>query len=308
MRRLVSVLCAAMLCVAPAHAAPAPFTDRGIPTGGEGGIHPLPAAATVEEIFRPGLNPAGSNDFSCRPAKGQRPVVLIPGTTGSTFSSFSGLSPVLKAEGLCVFTFNHNPLGYTSQMSFGGDIAESAAMLATVVDRVLAETGAEQVDLVGWSQGGGPMAVYYLNKLGGAPKVRKVVGIVPSHHGTELGALRGLIDAQSSSRTRLEHAGAAINAQALMQQLAGSDFLIDLYSEPITSDYMNISTVFDQVVRPNTNSFLPGADNRLVQDYCPGRRTTHFNSTYDPVVYALVLEGLSGVPRDKDCATPPPIG
>lgn len=292
----------------PAHAVPTPFTDQGFPTGGTGGIHPLPAAAALQEVFQPGLAPVGANDFSCKPAEGQYPVVLIPGTTGSAFNSFSALAPALKAEGLCVYTFNHNPLGFSSQISFAGDIADSARMLGEVVDKVRAETGAEQVDLVGWSQGGGPLPVYYINKLGGAEKVRKVVGIMPSHHGTNFWLVHDYAQRNPAVRADFDNLGTAVNGLALAQQLAGSAFIEDLYSEPVRAEYMNIATQYDQIVLPYSNSFLEGADNRLVQDYCPGRRTTHFNATYDPVVFALILEGLTGVAQPKNCATPPPLG
>lgn len=267
----------------------------------------MPAAAALQELFQPGLTPVGANDFNCKPAKGQYPVILIPGTSGSAFNSFSGLSPVLKNEGLCVCTFNHNPLGFSSQISFAGDIADSAQMLGTVVDKVLASTGAEQVDLVGWSQGGGPLPVYYINKLGGAEKVRKVVGIVPSHHGRNFWLVHEYAQRNPAVRADFDNLGTAINGLVLAQQLAGSEFIEDLYSEPVRAQYMNIATQFDQIVLPYSNSYLEGADNRLVQDYCPGRQTTHLNATYDPVVHALVLEGLSGVPRPKACGTPLPI-
>lgn len=306
---LLAGIAALMVATAPqAAAVPTPHTEQGIPSGGVGGIHPNATFASAEEFFHPGLNPVGTNDFSCQPAEGQPPVVLIPGTGGSAFSAFSSLAPQLKAQGRCVYTFNHNPLGHNTQMSFVGDIAESARMLGSVVDRVLASTGAEQVDLVGWSQGGGPMAVYYLNKLGGAPKVHKVVGIVPSHHGTNFWWAHEHAERVPGVRERYDAMVAPINGLALTQQLAGSEFVSELYSEPVKADYMNIASQHDQVVLPYQHSFLPGADNRLVQDYCPGRRTNHFNATYDPVVISLVLEGLTGVPHSIDCEAPVPLG
>ncbi|MEJ5927819.1 hypothetical protein WG915_04200 [Corynebacterium sp. H128] len=165
MKTLSSLICAGItaICVAvapiSAHAVPTPFTDDGIPVNGTGPVQSSAPGAAALELVRPGISPEGSNDFSCVPSQGQHPVVLIPGTTGSAYDSFAYFAPRLKQEGLCVYTFNTNPLGFNSQFSFAGDIAESAEVLDLVVDKVLASTGAAQVDLVGWSQGGGRRAV-----------------------------------------------------------------------------------------------------------------------------------------------------
>lgn len=58
-----------------------------------------------------------------------------------------------------------------------GDIRDSARRLNQVVDRALAETGADAVDLVRHSQGGGILSDYYLRFLRGSEKVQTKVGI-----------------------------------------------------------------------------------------------------------------------------------
>ena len=69
-----------------------------------------------------------------------------------------------------------------------GPIAASAEELGAFVQKVLAATGAAQVDMVGHSQGG-MMPRYYLRFLGGASKVRTLVGLAPSNHGTTVDGL-----------------------------------------------------------------------------------------------------------------------
>ena len=64
-------------------------------------------------------------------------------------------------------------------------IEGSAQQLSDYVDQVLGATGAQQVDIVGHSQGG-MMPRYYLKFLGGAAKVGTLVGISPVSHGTTL--------------------------------------------------------------------------------------------------------------------------
>ncbi|GAA2932476.1 hypothetical protein GCM10020221_30310 [Streptomyces thioluteus] len=66
-------------------------------------------------------------------------------------------------------------------------MAKSAEQLSAYVDRVRAATGAGKVDLVGHSQGG-MMPRYYLDFLGGGPKVNSLTGLAPSSHGTTLSA------------------------------------------------------------------------------------------------------------------------
>ena len=61
-----------------------------------------------------------------------------------------------------------------------------AVELDAEMDRVLAETGAPKVILIGHSQGGGILPVYYINKLDGADKVSQLIGIAPSNHGTDV--------------------------------------------------------------------------------------------------------------------------
>ncbi|GII95442.1 hypothetical protein Ssi02_56730 [Sinosporangium siamense] len=57
---------------------------------------------------------------------------------------------------------------------------------------MLTTTGATKVDLVGHSQGGGPLPRWYLKFLGGAPKVRKLIGLGAANHGTTISGAMAL--------------------------------------------------------------------------------------------------------------------
>ena len=156
-----------------------------------------PAAAQLPVVYNgllgyshtsPSASPPGANDWSCRPSAAHpRPVVLVHGTFADMSNSWQAISPLLANHGYCVFALNYGAHGGSEQLGvYGvGDIAESAAQLAAFVDRVLGATGAGRVDLVGHSQGG-MMPRYYLKYLHGAAKVRTLVGLSSSNHGTTL--------------------------------------------------------------------------------------------------------------------------
>nr|BFF15565.1 hypothetical protein GCM10025699_68680 [Microbacterium flavescens] len=55
-----------------------------------------------------------------------------------------------------------------------------------------------------------------------------------------------------------------------------------------------ISTVYDEVVTPYTNTFLrdPGATNITVQDHCALDTTDHLGIAYDPIALQFVRNTL----------------
>ncbi|MDI9941770.1 lipase, partial [Rhodococcus sp. IEGM 1351] len=56
----------------------------------------------------PDTAPAGANDFSCTPAPDHpEPVVLAHGTDASADADWAALSPMLAADGYCLFALNY---------------------------------------------------------------------------------------------------------------------------------------------------------------------------------------------------------
>jgi triacylglycerol esterase/lipase EstA (alpha/beta hydrolase family) len=132
-------------------------------------------AAAPTTFNAPMVPPPGSNDWSCKPtAAHPYPVVLVHGTLANMGDNWQAASPILANHGYCVFAFNYGGASATDDFQGTGDIATSAGQLASFVNEVLAATGASKVDLVGRSQGG-MMPRYYINFLGGAAKVDKLV-------------------------------------------------------------------------------------------------------------------------------------
>src|SRR5699024_8938589 len=139
----------------------------------------------------PQVPPPGANDWDCTPTPDKpRLMILVNGTFTTQALSYQAEAPLLKNAGYCVSTFNFgNPSGVAQLPDKAiADIHGSGRELADTVDRVVAATGAEEVDLVGHSQGAGALPDYYINELGGADKVHSRVGLAPST-GTTLSSL-----------------------------------------------------------------------------------------------------------------------
>lgn len=148
------------------------------------------------EITNPTGMPPGSDNWSCKPTEAHPyPVVLVHGTLANENFSWQALSPELANAGYCVYAFNYGATGSTLTHFFGlAPVATSAAQLSAFVNRVLASTGASQVDMVGHSQGG-MMPRYYIQDLGGTAKTHLLVALAPSNDGTTVDGLTALVDA-----------------------------------------------------------------------------------------------------------------
>ena len=250
----------------------------------------------------PTASPPGANDWSCQPnAAHPRPVVLVHGTFADMSDSWQALSPLLKNNGWCVFALNYG--SYSGSGAIGvygvGEIRNSAQELSAFVDKVLAATGASEVDMVGHSQGG-MMPRYYLKYLGGAAEVNALVGLSPSNHGT---TLDGLFTLASFFPGANQFTGAL--CPACEEQSAGSAFLNELNAGGDTMpgvEYTVIQTRYDQVVTPYTSAFLSGANNILLQNQCVLDLGDHLSMPYDHIADADVLTALDPAqPRHPLC-------
>jgi triacylglycerol lipase len=226
--------------------------------------------------YAPGISPPGANDWSCKPpVRHPYPVVLVHGTFADMTVSWNLVSPVLKANGYCVFALDYGNRGT-------GPIEQSAAELRDFVNRVLAATGAAKVSLVGHSQGG-MMPRYYIKFLGGAGRVDDLIGLVPSNHGTT---------------TPLAGVAGDAGCVACDQQIAGSAFLVNLNSgdeTPGNISYTVVTTRYDEVVTPYLSAYLavgPRTTNVTLQDRCPLDLVEHVGIIYDAAALQWVENAL----------------
>lgn len=248
----------------------------------------IPSAATAEPAY------GGWNDAGCVPAPAHpRPVVLVHGTGANAIDNWLGLAPYLSHRGWCVYSDDFGELPGVPLFAGLAPIEDSAAELAAFVDEVLATTGADEVDLVGHSQGGMMPRHYLRHDPGAAGKVNALVALAPSTNGTTLLGLTALLDLVPGLREAIDG-----SAPALTQQVAGSDFLTALNADGYTVpgvDYTVIATRYDEIVTPYRSQFIhePGVRNVLVQDLCPLDLAEHATlGLADPVAWHEVTNAL----------------
>ncbi|MFB7719679.1 esterase/lipase family protein [Nocardia sp. NPDC056100] len=239
----------------------------------------------------------GANDYSCHPsADHPAPVVL----TGSTFLSaavnWTSLAPYLSNLGFCVFTVDYGRTVYRIPPGLNGmdPIPDSAVEVRDVVDRVLAATGAARVDLVGHSQGG-LVDRYYLNVLGGADKVGKMVLMSSPYASTGLP-----VDVTALARN--------IIPESLFQAILNNGRIPPLYLnfadpwawekiQPLQPaiEYTQITDLTDEIGLLGGMHAPAGASNavtRYINDACPIDLSQHFAQPYSPAAVAMVANAL----------------
>ncbi|SNT02027.1 esterase/lipase family protein [Rhodococcoides kyotonense] len=301
--RLTLAICAASIALGAGVASAAPV----VPT------IPGPPQSNHADAIRyseqhPGATPPGVNDFDCVPSpEHPNPVVLVHGTDATAYADWAGFGPVLQAQGYCAYALNYglSPDGTTYGYS---DIRGSAEELSEFTEQVRASTGAEKVDIVGYSQGAA-VSRYYTNELGGAAVVDKWIGIAsPTYGGTAYGFSPAVQSVPGGTTLVSSEFG-----PALVQLLQGSEFLTQLNAHGDTVpgvQYTSIATRVDETIQPYTNALFhdPNVNNVVVQDVCPENNVAHFTITYDPTALGLALAALDPDAGIVPYCGPVPLG
>lgn len=246
--------------------------------------------------------PPGANDFSCEPSKDHpRPVLLLHGLGSNMSENWSYHSPRLRDAGYCVFALTYGEDPRTRDWPgepVGGIVRmqESARELKAFVRRVLQATRARRVDLVGHSEGT-VMPRWYLERLGGAGKVRSFVALTPLWRGTNIGGAAFLRD----SAEPLGLSDPVIDLVASFcascpQFVRGSRYLDQLNADGEAVPgikHTNIVTLYDELVRPPKSGVMrDGGRNVILQEVCPQNTSEHLAVAVDPVVTQLILNAL----------------
>ncbi|MGY1807447.1 lipase family alpha/beta hydrolase [Blastococcus sp. SYSU D00669] len=196
------------------------------------------------------------------------PVLLVPGYGGST-ASLQELAGRLTAAGRDAVVV---PLPGNGT----GDLAGSADALAAAAEQALERTGADSVDVVGYSAGGVVARLWVAD--GGADVVRRVVTLGSPHHGTALADLAGQVAPEQCP-------------EGCRQLAPGSDLLARLNAgdeTPAGPSWVSIWTTQDETVTPPDSARLDGALNLTVQSVCADARVGHGGLPRTPLVMAMV--------------------
>ena len=283
-----------------------------------------PAAALADQYTD--ASPPGANDFSCKPSAAHpNPVVLVHGLGATMEANWYWMAPRIAAQGYCVFALTYglttsNPPPFND---FGGTVRmeDSALQLSAFVDRVLAATGAQKVDIVGHSEGS-LMPDYYLkyvpdarypagSPLAGELKVDRYVGMTPLWKGTNLaeaGTL-GEAGAPTGIPQAIESGMGRYGCASCPEFIQGSDFIAKMNADGGPKvpgvTYTMVMTTHDELVQPYTSGIMDGATNIVLQDQCPADPSEHLALAANPNALRDVLNALDPVNSHLtvDCTT-----
>lgn len=183
---------------------------------------------------------SGAHAAEIKPGPAKLPVLLVHGID-DTQSIFEKLSARLRQAGrtriYAIDMFPNN--GDRSLRDLARQVSDRAASIRQ-------QTGASQIDLVGFSMGA-MVSRYYLQKLGGADRVRRFVSVAAPNRGTVSAFFRwnaGATDMRPYSQ--------------FLKELDESE------SELGKLEVTTIWTPFDMMIIPSFSSRLRGARERVV--------------------------------------------
>jgi len=268
-------------------------------------MRPLTRAALVSILLLPLtvlLGPSaqaatgGINDPTCTPtAAHPDPVVVLHGLGATYYEDLNVLQASLAGHGYCTFSETYGD--YPGFPYVGGlrPVADSAAEIKDQILRVLAETGASKVDIVGHSEGGF-QSLYVTKTQGIADRIDTVVAIAPPTHGTTFGNLVNLaylFGVRSQVATVLNTFGCHACDDLITDGAAVKTLTTGPIAQPGVH-YTVITSRYDELVTPTSTSFVkePGVVNEYVQDFCPFDPVGHLNEANDLNVWKLVERAL----------------
>ncbi len=224
----------------------------------------------------------------------QDPVIIVAGTLSPAFAN-KALEWRLRADGYDTYIYELKGLGL-------GPIDETADDFELFVDDVLDGTGAQDIDLIGHSQGGLVAREYVRADVdaGEDPHVDSLISLAAPHYGTALANLHEVFGQED-----------CLGIEACVDMSQNSDFVNELNAVDGVADatpddtpgndggpgdveYTNFYTIYDELVRPVANASLSGngSTNLMIQRQCWFRFVEHLGMILDGAVYSGVEDAL----------------
>lgn len=245
---------------------------------------------------------AGINDFSCRSESHPNPVVFLHGLFANKYEDLNLLQAWLSSEGYCTFALTYGEYDIFPFVGGLKSIDDSAPEIANYIRKVVDQTGASKVDLVGHSEGA--FQTLFVPKFEGvASLVDQIVAIAPPTHGTTLDHLYQLAYlAGGLSRELVGDLLATVGCGACNDLGIGGPDVGKLDDGPIVQPGNRLTVIasrFDELVTPPKSSFVheDGVNNLFIQDFCPKDHVGHIAEAYDMNVWNIVRNVLEGNPR-----------
>jgi hypothetical protein len=224
-------------------------------------------------------------------SSGQAPVLFVTPTLVNPDEAYFGYERAFDAVGIpyCTLTIPF----FTTE-----DVQLSAEYVVYAVRRIHTQTRGK-VDLLGWSQGGGPEPRWALRFWPDIrPMVAKLIDLEAPNHGTVVVHM----SCTGGVCANLLCVGSCV--PSLWQQADDSNFTAALNSGQETFSgisYTNVYSHTSQFVQPNLNNSgttsLHGGGGKIaniaLQGICPLNVADHLAYYYDPVAYALVIDALT---------------
>ncbi|TCP47332.1 hypothetical protein EV191_112128 [Tamaricihabitans halophyticus] len=262
---------------------------------GAASAQPAPAAKADSKAAAVSSG-GGYNNWNCKPTKERpNPTIVMHGGGGNPHGHMGTLGASLAARGFCTFLPLYGEIVNDVPLGAWVDLESQADELTDYIDKVLAATGAEKVNLVGDSTGA--FQSLYIPKVRGyADKVAKVVAISPPTRGLSESSLMKLAN-QLGITSAVKEILDGIGWENAVDLAYGAEAIEKLNDGPIAQpgvDYTIIASKTDEIVNPIETSFVreSGVDNIVTQDGCPINIDGHIAIVYNPRTWALVGNAL----------------
>ena len=251
--------------------------------------------AELMSLQQPGTQPLGSNDPSCRPSASRPyPIVLVPGTIQTSYAVYARMAPALIADGACVYTFSTGYQYSGLPLAQVGSPHEFVATLSRFVDAVLEHTGADKVDLLGYSQASA-IGFNYI-KTRGAEKVHHFISFDGTPQGNDFGGLLPLN--QSSLYGQFPVRESYDPNGPFLQETTAGGMTVPSVQYTVMRERLVPIIAKDQGLIPGG----PNVNTILMEDVCPLDFSGHTAMPYNDIAIRIVRNTFdSAHPGDVSC-------